>query len=256
MRSKYSSANPIWFFAAGIILGLAFCALNRQIFLFVNGIKIPPLDWLMLSLTHLGNGMVAAMLVLLLAPFRKDLTIRTAIAMVAAGILITLIKESVPLPRPPAALGDVVQVLGPVLKGNSFPSGHTATVFALACSLKGFTDVRIYRGALVLAVLVGVSRVYIGAHFPLDVILGAFLGWVCAVATRRPADNLVARLEGPRPGLVNSFLVLTMLCGVYLMFFERMVFYNPWFLRPLGFVGVAAALFFLLRGRARAEIKQ
>ena len=237
--------------AAGVLLGLVLFAANRPIFLLVNGVKWPPLDWVMLSMTHLGNGMVAALLVLLLSPFRRDLTVRTAVAMVIAGVLTSLIKENMPLPRPPAVFGDAVNVLGSKMMGKSFPSGHTATVFALACSLKGVVDNRVYRAALFTAVLVGVSRVYIGAHFPIDVAMGALLGWLSAIAARRPSASLVGYLEGPRSDLDRSFLVLAALCAVYLAFFEPMIRHNPWFLRSLGFTGLGASLFLLAKGFSR-----
>ena len=252
MSSKGKKPTWAWLIAGGIVLGLALCAANRPIFLWVNGIKWPPLDRIMLSLTHFGNGMVAALLVLLLAPFRRDLTIRTAVAMLVAGILTSLIKENMSLPRPPAVFGDAVQVLGSKMMGKSFPSGHTSTVFALACSLRGVTSNRVYRVVLIMAALVGLSRVYIGAHFPIDVVFGALLGWFSAAAARRPAASLVRYLEGPRPILDGSFLLLAAVCAVYLAFFEPMIRYNPWFLRSLGFAGLGASLFLLTRGLSRS----
>ena len=245
-----------WFFAVGLVLGLAFCALNRQLFLWVNGISTPAIDWLMLSLTHLGNGMVAAMLVLLLSPFRREVTIRAAVAMLVAGILTSLVKEIIPLPRPAAVLGDTVRILGPKLRSQSLPSGHTATAFAFACSLRGFVNVRVYRGALVLAVLVGISRVYIGAHFPLDAVFGGLLGWLSVHLTDRYSGRLADRLAGPQPVFDGTLLMLAAFCGVYLAFFEPMAGYNPWFLRPLGIAGVIVSLVLLVGERTRGDRKQ
>ncbi|UCG39066.1 MAG: phosphatase PAP2 family protein [bacterium] len=255
MRSEPSGRSRA-LLAAGVLLGLALCALNRPLFLALNGAGHPVLDWLMLSLTHFGNGVVAALLALLLVPFRRDLTVRAALAMLVAGVLTALVKDVVTMPRPPAVLGDAVRVLGPKLTMGSLPSGHTGTAFALACSLRGHLRERVYYGVLAVAALVGLSRVYIGVHFPVDVVLGALLGWLSAEATRRPADRLIERLAGPRPYLDATLLGLAALSGVYLAFFEPMVRYNPWFLRPLGMGGTAAALFFLastgLSRRARS----
>lgn len=66
---------------------------------------------------------------------------------------------------------------------QSFPSGHSTTVFALAAVL-GFVSPRWFKPALALAVLVGVSRVGLGVHYPSDVVAGAFVGIVGAYAVR------------------------------------------------------------------------
>lgn len=65
----------------------------------------------------------------------------------------------------------------------SFPSGHTATAFAVAIALAGHGDFLGTLG-LVYCIGVGVSRVYLGSHYPLDVLVGAVLGSVMGCAVR------------------------------------------------------------------------
>jgi undecaprenyl-diphosphatase len=64
---------------------------------------------------------------------------------------------------------------------GSFPSGHAATSFACATVLSVFAP-RLAPGFLVLAAAIGFSRVYVGVHYPLDVVGGAVLGVAIAAA--------------------------------------------------------------------------
>ncbi|MGN6683243.1 MAG: phosphatase PAP2 family protein [Devosia sp.] len=66
---------------------------------------------------------------------------------------------------------------------QSFPSGHATTAFALATVL-GFLSERWFYPALVLAAVIGVSRVALGVHYPSDVLAGAVVGLLGAYSVR------------------------------------------------------------------------
>ena len=66
------------------------------------------------------------------------------------------------------------------LRDYSFPSGHAAASFAAASAL-AFSYCRHWRPAVVLAVLISLSRLYLYVHYPSDVLCGALLGILCGL---------------------------------------------------------------------------
>ena len=85
-----------------------------------------------------------------------------------------LIKELVDRVRP-ALAEPTVTALVATPPSPSFPSGHTSTAFAAAVAVSAFHP-RLRWPLLALAALVGLSRVYLGVHYALDVVAGAALG--------------------------------------------------------------------------------
>jgi undecaprenyl-diphosphatase len=164
-------------------------ALDRKVFLWINNQwSIPPLDFFFsFIITWLGNaGVVIALVVIFFAVkkpdyFRQHLPWFLA-AMLLAGLCIFALKKMIPRSRPLADFAPLIEagkvqihVLGKQLWYRSFPSGDTQTAFTAATYfsllLPRWTPLFIF-----LAVGVGLSRIYMGVHFPLDVIVGGFIG--------------------------------------------------------------------------------
>jgi undecaprenyl-diphosphatase len=92
------------------------------------------------------------------------------------------LRQAIGRERPPHRFPDPHPLL-PVPVSDSFPSGHAATSFACAALLAWLTPLP--KAALfVLAALIAFSRVYVGVHYPLDVLGGALLGLAVATALR------------------------------------------------------------------------
>ncbi len=175
---------------------------DHSIFCFINGHHAPVWDAFFWTITWLGNGWVAAPVLLVVTLFavpRKKYWIFLGFAaagMILSGITNSRIKDMVHRPRPvsyfaahPSACSCSphgsfdVHVVGERLSWRSFPSGHANTAFCAACVLAFFLGGG-YWLAFGAAFLVAYSRVYVGAHFPLDTVAGALLAFPFMAAAR------------------------------------------------------------------------
>lgn len=162
---------------------------DANLFLYLNTLfSTPGWSGFFSQVTHLGNGWGQALLVLPGMYFLSRDKFRThfpAMVITAAlgGLLVVGAKEVVRRPRPPAHFAaENVSIHTPQGEPSdySFPSGHTQTAFSTAGYLSFLFPV-LSPIFLLLAALVGVSRVALGVHFPLDVAVGAALGLACAI---------------------------------------------------------------------------
>ena len=125
------------------------------------------------------------MLALVLAAVyrRWGVLLLTVVAIALADWTATALKAIVDRPRPFVRYPEP-KVLVPRPHDASFPSGHAATSFA-AATILSFAFPKAAPAFLILAAAVAYSRVYVGVHYPLDVIAGAALGAAVAIALLR-----------------------------------------------------------------------
>jgi undecaprenyl-diphosphatase len=168
-------------------------ALDRKVFLWINNQwSTPPLDLLCsYFITWLGNAGVVIVLVGIFFALKKQGYLRQHFfwflaAMLLAGLCVFALKKMIPRPRPLADFAPLIDagkvhihVLGEALKYRSFPSGDTQTAFTAATYLSLLLP-RWTPLFVSLAMGVGLSRIYMGVHFPLDVIIGGLIGAVFA----------------------------------------------------------------------------
>ncbi|MFH1664608.1 MAG: phosphatase PAP2 family protein [Candidatus Omnitrophota bacterium] len=154
-----------------------FAVLDTNIFYFFNKTcHRAVLDSVMPIVTEFGDGAVLFIMALALLLFKQKKVKGTGILLMA-GLTFSynigqLLKGAVMRPRPFHALADVyVPFQEP---GFSFPSNHASMVFMTAFLLAGcFGKKYLFYTA---AVIVAVSRLYLGVHYPSDVAVGACLG--------------------------------------------------------------------------------
>lgn len=137
-------------------------------------------DVVMPAVSSLGNngliwlGLTA---ILLLHPKTRKIGRSMAVALVLDVICCNFILKPLIGRVRPCDLNSAVTLLVPHPTDASFPSGHTAASFAAVAALRS-SGSRLWVPALVLAVAIGFSRLYLYVHFPSDVLGGAFLGIV------------------------------------------------------------------------------
>ena len=163
----------------------AITALDAQILFFIEANLRSPLATALVTFwTNLGNAgilWIAAAVIMLF--FKKT---RRAGALALGGLLINLIivngflKPVIGRPRPWVLIDGWVPLV--YSDDPSFPSGHTSASFAFAAAAWCALDAKWAKVLIVAAAaLMGLSRLYVGVHFPSDVVGGAVIGAACGL---------------------------------------------------------------------------
>lgn len=145
-------------------------------------------DWLnpiMIGITYLGNAglfWIALSILLLCLPGRRKLGLTCGVSLIFDLLSVNLfIKKAVARVRPYEVIEGLTKIIG-AQSDYSFPSGHTAASFAVATVLLMRAPKKLSVPMFILACLISLSRLYVGVHYPTDVLGGAVIGALCGVA--------------------------------------------------------------------------
>lgn len=166
--------------------------LDHQLFFVLNrGLASPWGDWLFWGISILGDG-IPLTLIVGVALWRYDRpTYHThyvwlVLAVVLGSIMVYLLKQGFDRPRPLTQFAPLLQngaltihAVGPQLLHRSFPSGHAQAAAAVSTYLWCLYPRYVYCWGMLLF-MVGLSRIYLGVHFPADVVGGSCLGMLLA----------------------------------------------------------------------------
>lgn len=160
-------------------------ALDRHVERWVVHHRAGWLDPVFVALTRAGSyGAVWIALALVLAwrSRRVKVLVLVVLADLAAEGLADVLKAAIPRRRPPLLYPEPKTLVHDP-HSHSFPSGHATTSFACATVL-ALTYPRAAVAFYVLAAAIAFSRVYVGVHWPSDVLAGALLGIAIALLLR------------------------------------------------------------------------
>jgi len=202
-------ARTAWLVAGmgAVVFGLAALlahtgpnSVDERIFLFFNDVP----GWLADLLTPVAKLFLPLGLFVVIVAAGVYVTIRHrsgvplaagATAAAVAYVLANLAKAVAQRPRPYEVVADAVLRQSPA-HGTSFPSSHMSVAVATVIALLPFLPRRLAPWAIAYAVLVGWSRMFLGVHFPLDVLGGAGVGLFVGGCTL-VVLGLVLRPRGP-----------------------------------------------------------
>lgn len=147
-----------------------------------NNIKCRALDFIMPCITYLGSFTfcVTLCLICFFIPSHtiRSLSLRITTSLTLATIVAHFIKVTVNRIRPFLILTTLnINKIG--IDNYSFPSGHTTSAFCIAIMFSLYFPITTPI-LITIACGVGISRMYLGVHYPTDVIVGMLLGTMCS----------------------------------------------------------------------------
>lgn len=158
--------------------------LDTRVFTLINMRGYPEwLDRFMWLATQLGNMLAAFMAAFLLFLLNYHrLAVEIIFGTLTLWLLVEIIKALSDRNRPFLTI-EKTRVIGRREKGDSFPSGHTTQIFFLMTLFihRFQLGMEVSIGLFAVAVLVGITRIYVGVHYPRDVIAGLVLGSIWGI---------------------------------------------------------------------------
>ena len=238
MTLKIIKNNPVffsllmiyWLFLSIMLLLYGY----NESFLILNGLHQPYLNYPMFLITHLGDALILTSVLALILIRKNPALILYIIAMVIlTGLFGQVLKHTLfdSFDRPLKVFEglDVVHtVAGYKMFHNSFPSGHSIVAAAAITSMIAVLRWNKLTQAIAALsiVIISFTRIYVGVHFPGDVLLGSFIGAFGAVVFIRPIYRPLERwTQGFSKITIKNFTfilftvaVISIFLGIYLIY--------------------------------------
>ena len=148
--------------------------------------RIAPALFVLVPVAFTGYGFLSK------SKFEEDTGFSMGAAELGTFIVSTALKIAVDRKRPWQSLRDVKGPDATAEVGRSFPSNHSSLSFAIATTLSyRYPKPYVYIPAFLWAALVGYGRIYLGVHYPSDVLAGAAIGIGATVILHHWEDDLI-----------------------------------------------------------------
>lgn len=157
---------------------------NETLFIWLNSRMI---EWLGSSfwalLTNFGDGFFLFPLTMIIVRNNPERQQTLLISCILAALALNLGKHIIDSARPLKVLGEaLITMIGPEVKHFTMPSGHSGTIFILAGLSILYLRHHAATFVIIFSIIVAISRVAVGAHWPIDVVIGAWIGLMSTAA--------------------------------------------------------------------------
>ena len=160
------------------------------------------LDGVVKFITYLGDdGILWIVMGIILLFWKKTrpIGVTVLLSLLFDFLIINVaLKELVARPRP-FVVNELIQpLITNVSPYRSFPSGHSGGSFAAMFALYKWVPKKVGVPALILASLVALSRLYVGVHYPTDIIAGCIIGFICSVLAYKVVQWAMKKISEKR----------------------------------------------------------
>ena len=169
-----------------------------------ENIRAPWLDGVWLFITHLGDEgylWIAMGIVLLFWKKTRPIGFTVLLSLLLDFLIINVtLKDLVARPRPFVVNEAIQPLITDVNPYKSFPSGHSGGSFSAMFALCRWVPKKIGIPALLLAALVALSRLYVGVHYPTDILAGCLVGFICSFLAYKIVKMVQKKIEEKKNG--------------------------------------------------------
>ncbi len=187
-------------------------------FILLNSLTPYIPEFILQNITVFGDGALLMPLMLLFFTRHIQMHWIVFVGAILCAILSRTLKNYFGFSRPADVLApELIHIVGPAYKAGSFPSGHAMTAFAMAsicfCMVKNKTLKYLF---LIMAILVGFSRVLNGVHWFIDVLVGGALGIMIAVV----AMMVTSRWRAGLSVYVHPFILFILILSCFIVYID------------------------------------